>query len=193
MRYGNWWPTAAEEWDRMVINSGRTSEFLHVAQYIIAHKDRYQEAEAATGVPWYMIGVIHWREGSGNFNTYLGNGQLLSHRTTIVPKGRGPFSSWQAGAIDALKLDGLADVKDWRLEKILYWTESFNGFGYELYHHLPSPYVWGGTNIQRAGKYVADGVWNPNVWDPQPGTAPILKTIMALDPTVDPARETPPE
>jgi lysozyme family protein len=86
-------------------------------------------------------------------------------------------------------LDGLSDVKDWRLEKCLYHCEIFNGAGYDM-RGLPSPYIWGGTNQQRAGKYVSDGQWSGSAWDGQPGCAPILLQIAALDPTVKFTRET---
>jgi lysozyme family protein len=173
----------------MIISGDRIDEFTHEAQHIINHKAQYKPIEDATGVPWAMIGIIHLRESNCNFATYLGNGQLLTHRTTIVPKGRGPFASFYDGAVDALKFDGLASIHDWRLEKILYYCESFNGFGYEMYHGVPSPYIWGGTNIQKIGKYVSDGHWNGAVWDPQPGCAPVLRKIMDLDPTVTFERE----
>lgn len=190
MRYGGYWPTCAQYWDTMRINLARENEFTHEAQHIIAHKDQYLPIQEATGVPYAMIGIIHLREGNLNFNTYLGNGQFLSMRTTIVPKGRGPFKSFYDGALDALAVDGLSSIKDWRLEKVLYYCESFNGFGYEMYHGVPSPYVWGGTNIQHIGKYTSDGHWNGSVWDPQPGCAPVLKKIMEMDTSVVLPRET---
>ena len=55
---------------------------------------------------------------------------------------------------------------------------------------LPSPYVWGGTNIQKPGKYVRDGVLSKKVWDTQPGCAPILKVLSTLDPSITLVRET---
>jgi lysozyme family protein len=173
----------------MVIKHQRQAGFKAIAQRILAHKDRYEEVEKLTGVAWPIIAMLHIRESDGYFDTYLGNGQSLHHVTTIVPRGRGPFPSWEVGAVDALKLDGLADVKDWRLEKMLFWAESFNGWGYAG-KGLPSPYIWGGTNIQKPGKYVSDGKWNGRVMDPQPGCAPILKTLMSMDSTIQPVRET---
>lgn len=187
MRYSAVWPTYARQWDQMVIKPERRKEFEGLAGYAVAHKVEYQHVEEATGVPWAMVAVIHRREGDGNFNTYLGNGQSLRIRTTIVPKGRGPFPSFLAGAIDALKVDGLADVKDWRLEKQLFWETGFNGWGY---WPKPSPYIWGGTNIQVRGKYVRDRVYNPFTWDPQPGCAPLLAEIARLDHTIVLERET---
>ena len=189
MRYATKWPQYRDQWDTMVIKPDRASEFYAIAHRILAHKDRYLTIEQRTGVPWYMIGLLHMRESDGNFDTYLGNGQSLHHRTTIVPKGRGPFASFEDGAVDALKIDGLTDVKDWRLEKILFYCEAFNGGGYDA-RGLPSPYLWGGTTIQKPGKYVADGKFNPKVWDTQPGCAPILKTLMGLDSSINPERET---
>lgn len=173
----------------MVINSNRRHEFETLANYAIQHKAQYQQVEDATRVPWSMVAVIHRRESDGNFGTYLGNGQSLHIRTTIVPRGRGPFPNFLAGCVDALKIDGLTEVIDWRLEKQLFYMTSFNGWGY-WYRDLPSPYIWGGTSIQKPGKYVADRVWDPHVWDQQPGCAPLLATIAELDPTVKFVRET---
>lgn len=187
MRYGAKWPEYAAQWDRMTINS--PAKFTRIASSILAHKQRYQAIENGTGVPWYMIGVLHMRESDCNFDTYLGNGQSLHRVTTIVPKGRGPFATFEAGAVDALKIDGLTAVQDWRLEKILYYCELFNGAGYNN-RGLPSPYIWGGTNIQKPGKYTSDGHFDPNVWDPQPGCAPILASLAKLDPTIIFIRET---
>lgn len=188
MRYGLKWPQYAKQWDRMTINKSRVAEFHTMASKILTNKPRYEAIEARTGVPWYHIGVLHMRESNCNFDTYLGNGQSLHRPTTIVPKGRGPFATFEDGAVDALKIDGLSSVKDWRLEKTLYYCETFNGAGYDA-KGLPSPYVWGGTNIQKPGKYVSDGKFNPNVWDSQPGCAPILKVLSELDPSIQFIRE----
>lgn len=177
MKYGEKWPIYAKQWDGMRINASRVSEFNAIADRLLKNKTRYQSVEFRTDVPWWLIAVLHLRESDANFGTYLGNGQSLNRKTTIIPKGRGPFSSWEAGALDALHYDNLDDVKDWRLEKALWYAERFNGMGYEN-RGLPSPYVWGGTNQQRAGKFVADGKWNGKVWDVQPGVAPIIKLLL---------------
>lgn len=191
MKYGSKWPEYAKQWDAMKINASRVAEFDKLARFALANKARYKVIEAATGVPWFLIAVIHRREGNANFNTYLGNGQSLARVTTIVPKGRGPFPTFEAGAIDALKIDGLDKVRDWRIEKCLYYCETFNGFGYAN-KGLPSPYVWGGTSIQKPGKYVSDGRFSSTVMDTQPGCAPILKCIANLDPSITFTRETAP-
>ncbi len=196
MRYAAMWRKYAVWWDRMAIKASRAYEFACEAQFAVAHKAIYLQAAAATvngraGVTWAHIAVLHRRESNADFSTYLGNGQPLNRRTTIVPRGRGPFygpNAFVNGCVDALQVDGLTSVIDWRLEKILYYCETFNGWGYAA-HGLPSPYIWGGTNIQRPGKYVSDGKFNPRLWDSQPGCAPMLATIAKLDGTVRFARE----
>jgi len=191
MEYATKWPMYAKEWDAMAIKPDRVNEFERYARFAIAHKDTYQKIEKATGVPWAMIACNHRRESSANFNTYLGNGQRLDRVTTIVPIGRGPFTGPNAfveGGIDAYE-GRYSEVKDWRLEKMLFWMEKFNGTGYNGMG-IPSPYIWGGTNVQVRGKYTSDHHYNPTVWDTQPGCAPLLATIARLDPSVKFVRET---
>lgn len=199
MRYGEKWPVYAKQWDAMKINASRKTEFMVLAKRLIVHKAEYVRIEEATahddlgaegaGVPWYLIAVLHLRESDADFTTYLGNGESLSRVTKLVPKGRGPFRSFYDGAMDALRIDGLSSVLDWRLEKILYYCELFNGAGYHN-RGLPSPYIWGGTNQQKKGKYIADGRFSSTVMDPQPGCAPILLAMSKLDDTITFTRET---
>jgi lysozyme family protein len=192
VRYSEIWPRYAKYCDSMVINPDRVAEFTKEAQYALDHKATYQQAEQKTGVPWAMIAVIHRREGNADFNTYLGNGQSLAHRTTIVPIGRGPFTGPTAfldGCVDAIKVEGWGSISDWRLEKQLYYMLLFNGVGSEAWGH-PSSYIWGGTNIQQPGKWIRDHVWSSAVMDVQPGCAPLLFSIGKLDPSIPFTRET---
>lgn len=184
MLYGRMWRTYAQQWDTMKINPSRQKEFDLLAKYAMDHNRSYMVIEEQSGVPWPMIACIHRRESDANFNTYLGNGDRLDRKTVNEPRGRGPFASFEEGAIDALKYDHLTRVIDWRLEKILYYLELFNGPGYYA-HGVPSAYLWGGTNIQRPGKYVADNKWSSVAIDRQPGCCPLLKSIMKLDPSIE--------
>lgn len=189
MRYAEKWPQYRDQWDRMIMNSDRVREFTADAQFALDHKATYQLIAAQAGqVTWAQIAIIHRREADADFNCYLGNGQSLHRVTTEVPRGRGPFATFTSGALDALRVDGLTSIIDWRLEKVLYFWEVFNGGGYSR-RGLPSPYIFGGTNIQRRGKFVADDDFDATVWDSQPGCAPMLAMIMHLDPTVTFARE----
>lgn len=208
MKYGEKWPEYKRQWDSMKINPDREKAFLSFAKFAISHERIYQRIEAATvkkdvpltGVPWAMIACIHWRESGGDFDTHLANGQPLSQRTTIAPVGLGPYTGSDAffdGAVAALDHEGFREVIDWRLEKILYQLESYNGRGYEM-RGLPSAYLWGGTNIQRPGKFggyvggvFVDNHFFPDVIDGQLGCAGMLATMMTIDLSIQFARETP--
>lgn len=165
-----------KRWNELRISADMGPKFKTAADRITSYKARYETVSKATGVPWWFIGLTHYRESNLNFNTYLGNGQSLSKKTTIVPKGRGPFKTWEEGAIDALVNcpPYAAKNKDWSLGPSLALLEAYNGLGYSK-KGKPSPYLWAGTNQYVSGKYVADGVYDPNHVDKQLGVAGLLK------------------
>lgn len=170
----------ARLWATMEIRADKNDAVTRIAHKLIAHKATYREVEVATGVPWFVIAALHNRESDADFSTYLGNGEPLDRVTRLVPKGRGPFASWQAGAIDALRLDRLDQVTDWTAARACYEIEKFNGFGYRA-KGLASPYLWSFSNHYARGKYVADGRFDLDAVDRQCGAIPILKRIMELD------------
>lgn len=95
--------TNAERWLRARFT--RSTRINAEAARIEANRSRYEVVSKATGVPWDVIGVIHYRESSGSFAGVLHNGQKIigtGKKTTLVPKGRGPFSTWEDAAVDAL-------------------------------------------------------------------------------------------
>ena len=96
------WPVYAKQWDKTAVKPDRTADIRRAAARLVAAKDRYLKAEKLTGVPWYMIAALHWRESSGNFKTQLAQGDPLNRRSTHVPRDRGPFKTWEDGAYDAL-------------------------------------------------------------------------------------------
>jgi lysozyme family protein len=198
-RYRDQWPIIAKRIDNFKIAPGRLSEFQRIAEYYIKHKDILLEVEQKSNVPWPMLAAILEREADSDskFNCYLGNGQPLNRRTTIVPVGRGPWCSslpapreaFVKAALDALAIDHLDKViPPWPIEKQLFWVEPFNGLGY-FGMGLPSPYIWGGSNVQVRGKYTSDGHFDPTVWDTQPGCASILWMLGALDTSIHYTRE----
>ena len=45
---------------------------------------------------------------------------------------------------------------------------------------VPSPYLWSGTNVYTRGKFVRDGVYDPNAVSAQIGAVALLKRMAAL-------------
>jgi lysozyme family protein len=165
-----------------------TRPFGGIADKLIAAKSRYLAVQAKTGVPWFVIAVIHMRESSQSFSGVLHNGERIigtNRQTRLVPAGRGPFATWEDAAVDALVNchPYAARNKDWSVGGTLLLLEQYNGLGYAN-KGLPSPYVWAGTDQYVKGKYVADGKYDPNTVDPQPGCAGMIKAIMAADQSV---------
>ncbi|MGY3527289.1 hypothetical protein [Bradyrhizobium sp. USDA 4452] len=164
-----------------------TRNFSGVAARLVAPtaKARYQAVSAKTGVPWFFIAVAHEREASQNWNTQLGQGDPLGSVSTHVPKGRGPFKTWEDGAYDALVncAPFAARNHDWSVGGTLTKLEEYNGLGYAS-RGKPSPYIWSGTDQYVSGKYVKDGVFDPNVVDQQLGCAGLIMAMMALDPSI---------
>lgn len=157
------------------------------ARRILKLRSRYMAVEDKTGVPWWWIAVTHMRESSCNFAGVLHNGEHIigtGRKTRLVPAGRGPFSSWEQAAIDAIKLKGLHRITDWSIERALYECERFNGWGY-YWKKQPSPYVWAGTSYYKSGKYVRDGVYDPSHVDTQLGCAAVLKSLESMGIIVD--------
>ncbi len=163
-----------------------TKNFSGIAKSLIAAKKRYQNVEYQTGVPWFVIAVIHERESSQNWQRSLAQGDPWNRVSVRVPAGRGPFISWEAAAIDALVYchPYLAKHKDWSTGGLLTALETYNGVGYAA-RGKPSPYLWAGTSEYSMGKFVADGVYNPFHVDAQPGCAGMLKAMMDLDPSIN--------
>lgn len=176
-------PTNAERWE--VAKFTRSTAINAQAEKIAANRSRYEAVSKATGVPWDVIGVIHYRESSNDFAGVLHNGQKIigkGTKTTLVPKGRGPFSSWEEAAMDALVVcpPYAAKNADWSIAGTLDILEKYNGLGYRR-KGLPSPYLWAGTDQYVKGKYIADGKYDPEHVDKQLGAAAILKRLRDME------------
>ncbi len=187
----------AARWKAAKITRG--PEFAKVAPKLLAAKARYQAVEAKTGVPWFVIAVIHQRESSQNWSMSLAQGDPWSSISTHIPKGRGPFPSWEAAADDALRVcpPYAAKWKDWSAGGTMALLEQYNGVGYasgpaptkgpnegKKFPPQPSPYIWSGTDQYAAGKYVADHDFRPEVIDVQLGCAGLILAMHALDPSI---------
>jgi len=171
--------TRQQLYDTMVIN--KPVEVAAITDKILLHKARYISCAhlfSNPGLLWWFIAVIFQMECELDFNRYLGNGQLLDRKTTIVPIGRGPFDTWEDGVKDALNIQAANRITDWSMGNVLYWIEGYNGYGYEQYHNMNSPYLWAGSDKYLKGKYTSDGKFNPNAISNQTGVALLLKTLL---------------
>jgi lysozyme family protein len=168
----------------MVIQSQRVGEADAIVTKIVQHQSVYETIMQATGVPWQFVGLFHSMEGGLNFSTHLHNGDPLTARTVQVPKGRpktgNPPFTFAESAIDALQFDGLAGETNWGLAETLFRLEKYNGFGSRK-KGINTPYLWSYSNHYTKGKYVADGVWDPNAVSKQCGAAVLLQRMITRE------------
>lgn len=154
--------------------------------YKVSH---YDQASHLTGVPWDVIGCIDALEESFDHTAYLGNGEPLNRVTRLVPKGRGPWHSWQEGAADALKMAMRAQAIgtfDQEIGFCLHFLEWYNGAGYAHMDKI-SPYIFSFSDLYTGGKFVetkdSKGVYHshydPKLVSKQVGAACILKLLRA--------------
>jgi len=163
----------------------------HIEWYkkrLLHGKDRYEKASrlvrVATGydIPWQIIGVIHGMEGGFDFKKQILNGQPITRKTTWVPKGRGPWSSWEESCIDAFTWDDKYKIvpEVWGVAQTALFNERWNGMSY-WNRGRPSPYIWGYSSIQKPGKYVSDGKYDHSAVTQQVGVLPQLEEIGFFD------------
>lgn len=171
----------AKRWACMKIHADASA----VARRLVTGKARYVEVERITGVPWAVIAVIHEREASQNWNANIAQGDRWDQESTHVPAGRGPFPSWKTAACDALQKCApyAAAWHDWSIGGALALLEKYNGLGYSR-RGKPSPYIWAGSDQYVSGKYVADGVYDPDAVDHQLGCAVLLAAMIAIDTSI---------
>jgi len=162
-----------------------TRNFISVAKSLIAAKAIYSDVQRVTKVPWWFIAVVHERESNQDWNASLAQGDPWHVVSTHVPIGRGPFQSWKEAAIDALVYCSPYAAKntDWSVGGTLTLLEEYNGLGYAA-RHLPSPYVWSGTDQYISGKFIRDHVFDPDKIDVQMGCAGLLLAMANLDSSV---------
>ena len=167
-------PNYHQLWSTCKFDPKYEHETTIVCSLINKKSEVYKQVEEVTKVPWQLIAAIHYREASLSFLTCLHNGDPLPGPTTHVPKGRGPFISWESAAIDALQMEELPDT--WTFESMLAWAEKYNGLGFRS-RGLYSNYVWAGTDVYMGGMYVSDGKFDNNKFDKRIGVACIIKKL----------------
>jgi len=154
---------------------------------IPANKARFQAVEKNEGVKWFAVAIIKEREAGADpaFKKSIAQGDDWNSISRDVPRGRGPFVSWEAAAHDALVdcAPYAARWQDWSIGGLLTILEKYNGVGYSS-RGLPSPYIWSATDQYVKGKYVRDGVFDPEFVDRQIGCAALLIAMQKRDPSI---------
>lgn len=167
---------------RAQIKSGWQGAYERAASYIMRNRARYEAVSAELDIPWQLIGCLHWREANGSFAGVLHNGEKIlgtGRKTRLEPKGRGPFSTWEEAAEDAIRIKVATRPPQWSLEGVAWFAENFNGLGYRRYHpSVNSPYLWAGTNVYGGGKYTSDGHFDPRHVDQQLGVMPLYQMLL---------------
>jgi lysozyme family protein len=175
-------------WAAMQILPQHQAVIEHDAGKILTSKATYEIVAQQTGVPWCVIGLIDQMEAGGGCKAHLHNGDPLEHRTIHVPEGRPPAPAeppftWEQSALDALKYEGFDKIKGWSIAVVAGALEKYNGMGYHM-RGAPSPYLWSFSNQYTSGKFVKDHEYDPHAVSEQAGAMPILKALMALDPSI---------
>jgi hypothetical protein len=94
-------PEYAQMFKEMKLTGGKGELDSDVIK-ILENKTRYDAVEKSTGVPWYVVALIHKADGF-NFSVVLHNGlDPLTKKTVNIPVGRGPFTTWEESARDAI-------------------------------------------------------------------------------------------
>lgn len=172
-------------WQRaeLTTDQKQITEVCNIALKIVANQKRYEAVASALKIPFWVVGCLHYRETSLDFNRHLHNGDPLVARTVHVPPGRPvngqPPFTWEESAMDALTIKHWNPAGDWDVVHALVRMEGYNGFGYKT-KGVPSPYIWSYTSEYTSGKYASDGKYDSTEVDKEAGCAAIMIWLKRL-------------
>lgn len=153
----------------------------------------YVATAEETGIPAAWIAATDCRESDCNPRCGIGQGDPWNRVSTHVPRGEGPFASKAEADRFYLhydKIDVLQGATAWSLPYACWDWEHWNGWGPRAHGRI-SGYLFSCMDIYDtprfgghglAGKYVADGVWDPDKVDPQPGTVAMYFELVRRHP-----------
>lgn len=181
-------------WANMVVGANligrqRASHVDWYMKKLLGGRKKYKDAsvivkrETGMYVPWEVIGCIHGLEASFNFDKQILNGQPYKQRTTWVPRGLGPWSSWEESCVQGFlhETEHNPLPQMWDVEGTALFFERWNGMGYWRMGQKPSPYLWSYTSSQERGKYVSDGKYSRTAVSLQVGAMAMLKKAGFFD------------
>jgi lysozyme family protein len=171
----------------------RTRPVMEGVDRIMRVLPSYLNTAAETDVPATWIGPTDCREDDCDPRCGIGQGDPWSRVSVNVPRGEGPFSSKAAADRFYLhydRIDVLQGVMAWDLVYAAWCWERWNGFGPRAHGRL-SGYPWSCTDVYdppryggrgNGGKYVRDGVWDPDAVDEQPGAVALYLELIQRRP-----------
>lgn len=164
-----------KNWLESTINSSHRKSVERIVDKILEKKKIYEEACELSGYDFFFMVTAHYRECGNDLNRQLLNGQRWTQRTTLVPKGLGPFQSFQDSCKKAFDLK--PKMKNPRnISELLHALERHNGWGYRR-RGIWSPYIWSYTTLYTTGYYTSDGNFSMKAVNRQSGCAAILKVL----------------
>ena len=151
------------------------AEAKKIALKIISNQSRYSNIASRTNVPYYVIGIIHNREGNMVFDVDLKDGTKLSK----LGYSNDYFDSFAEKALNEKFENGPYNFNS--IPSILKAIEAYNGFGYTKDSvNINAPYLWSGTDKYTSGKFTSDGNYESDATDKQMGAVPIIKELQKL-------------
>lgn len=179
---------ALEGKPQLAPNRGQSADLETFKKHWEKHQARYEAVSQKTGIPAKLVASLHWRESTGDFSTYLHQGDPLGKKARNEPNNIPIFHHWEDAAVHALTMkdkkavrDGLgmkADTQD--TAAIATYAEFYNGLGYHKKGRA-SPYVYSGTDQYQKGKYVSDGRYDKNHKDQQLGVLTMMDALGGLE------------
>lgn len=172
-------------WKNCRVDEDKKSSVLEIVKkHYIPNKARYVKVSELTGVPAWVVFVIHWKEASCRFDGALHNGDRCignGKKTWNVPSGRGPFNTWEETAVDALLMKKKIFPYWSTISSVLEFCEKYNGLGHRNKGEL-SPYIWAYTNNHdETGNYVSDGKYDSSAKIKSAGVASLLLAMIELN------------
>lgn len=157
-----------------VLRPDMSSSVAAAARRIAANRARYEPIAVATGVPWYVIGILHAVQCEMQFDRNLRDGMPLARSSDRA-------ETFEDAAIQALRSVGLNRIRDWSIARVAWALETWNGFGYRR-EGIHSPFLWSGTTMYESGLFIAPGVFSRVTVAKACGGMAILKVLLEIEP-----------
>ena len=141
----------------------------------LSQKHEYIKVEELLTVPWEIVAALHSLESTFDLDKQILNGQKWDQETTWVPKGLGPWISFESSCVSAFNRHK-PPIK-YTIEEVSNFAERWNGGGYAKRNKL-SPYLYSFSNLGlKTGKFVSDGRYSSTAISKQCGFLVLLKAL----------------